>query len=84
MEFTQGNGFTSTLSISVIGNQAFDGTSQPRGLNAFSAVADLDFRQAVNLEATDGTPLQRLRPPGQQLHHHVRPDRRRAADLPLR
>ena len=55
MEFTQGNGFTSTLSISVIGNQAFDGTSQPRGLNAFSAVADLDFRQAVGLEATDGT-----------------------------
>ena len=54
-EFMAGNGFTSVLSISVIGNQAFDGTSQPRGLNAFSAVADLDFRQAVGLEATDGT-----------------------------
>jgi hypothetical protein len=53
-EFTQGNGFTSTLSISVIGNQAFDGTSQPRGLDAFSAVADLDFRQAFNLDANAG------------------------------
>ncbi len=54
-EFTEGNGLASTLSISVIGGEAFDGTSQPRGLNAFSAVADLDFRQAVGLEATDGT-----------------------------
>jgi len=53
MEFTQGNGFSSTLSISVIGNQAFDGTSQPRGLDAFSAVADLDFRRAYNLDGNE-------------------------------
>jgi len=60
-EFTQSNGFTSTLSISVIGNQAFDGTSQPRGLNAFSAVADLDFRQAYNLDSdAAGTPADRF------------------------
>ncbi len=42
-EFTAASGFSSTLSISVIGNQAFDGTSHPRGLDSFSAVADLDF-----------------------------------------
>jgi len=49
-EFTAANGANATFAISVIGNQAFDGAGSPRGLNAFSAVADLDFRQAFNLD----------------------------------
>ena len=45
-EFTAASGGTASLSISVIGNQAFDGAGSPRALNSFSAVADLDFVQA--------------------------------------
>ncbi len=55
-EFTAPSGFSSTLSISVIGNQAFDGTSHPRGLDAFSAVADLDFVRTPLVDV-DGDPF---------------------------
>jgi hypothetical protein len=49
-EFRAAPGISTTFSISVISNQAFDGVGSPRALNEFSAVAELDFVQV-------GTPL---------------------------